>query len=377
MNVYNFKEIEKCYVFGTIRSIDGFIKKVTSNISNFKKEEHPKEIERQRRLVYGDGEMPMYLSDTFSSDGYTSSAFNHSVIIVSGSCGIGSKSKTYYEETFGKLDKVLGDNNCFILFVRGNNDNPSIFNNREIDFEHVKTIPDYSVVLTKTFNCLCIGGSVSMDKEWKLAQEKLGGKKLYWENEAPIYDKEQLKEILDTYDINCVITNTCPSFAYPTPSQYKKNKWLCHDKNVAYNCYKERGIMDEIYKQIMDSDSKLYVWAYGGFGRVNREKVNDIFSISLNDYDYEALHLSMKPLLITDTAEQASLGDMLQVVKTPDYFVGVDYETLGINQTELRESQIFHVNSTEANQVRVSQDLPPNGITLEDIENALIRINHG
>jgi hypothetical protein len=51
MNVYNFKKIEKCYVFGNIdRNMDRFIKTITSNISKFKKEEHPKEIERQERL---------------------------------------------------------------------------------------------------------------------------------------------------------------------------------------------------------------------------------------------------------------------------------------------------------------------------------------
>jgi hypothetical protein len=39
MNVYNFKKIEKCYVFGNIdRNMDRFIKTITSNISKFKKE---------------------------------------------------------------------------------------------------------------------------------------------------------------------------------------------------------------------------------------------------------------------------------------------------------------------------------------------------
>ena len=237
MNVYNFKKIEKCYVFGNIdRNIDRFIKTLTSNISKFEREEHPKEKERQERLKkreaerayvgglgggLGVGIHPQNLQRRVVRNNYADpspfatwdistsykkacgkvldSTYNDSVIIVSGNCGIGNKSKKYYDETFGKLNKILGDNNCFVLFVRGNNDNPSVFNNMEIDFEYIKAIPDYSVVAMKTFNCLCIGGSVSMDKEWKLAQEELYGKKLYWEDEAPKYDEKQLKEILDAY----------------------------------------------------------------------------------------------------------------------------------------------------------------------------------
>ena len=346
MNVYNFKKIEKCYVFGNIdRNMDRFIKTLTSNISKFKKEEHPKEIERQERLkkreaeglAHGglgvglglhnpydahlqqrranrrDGGMrldpsPFATWDVSSSYNKScgkelDSSYNDSVIIVSGNCGIGNKSKKYYEETFGKLDKVLGDNNCFVLFVRGNNDNPSIFNNREIDFEHIKAVPDYSVVSMKTFNCLCIGGSVSMDKEWKLAQEELYGKKLYWEDEAPKYDEKQLKEILEAYNINCIVTSTCPSFAYPGTNAFKKSKWFYRDKKIVSEFSNKGKIMDKIYEQIMDSESKPYMWIYGRFKMSNTSKLNDIVFCSLSSYGMIQVNSQLNAFFGIDTSK--------------------------------------------------------------------------
>lgn len=337
MNVYNFKKIEKCYVFGNIdRNMDRFIKTITSNISKFKKEEHPKEIERQERLKKRQAEAPYVglggihphqvranrlinphdpgptfastwdvgtLSKKMSSSIQLDSTYNDSVIIVSGNCGIGNKSKKYYDETFSKLDKILGDNNCFLLFVRGNNDNPSIFNNREIDFEHVKAIPDYSVVAMKTFNCLCIGGSVSMDKEWKLAQEELYGKKLYWEDEAPIYDEEKLAEILEKFNINCIITSTCPSFAYPGTNAFKKSKWFYRDKKVITEFSNERKTMDKIYEKIMDSESKPYMWFYGRFKMGHTDKLNDIVFNSLSPYNSMQINSQLSMLFGIDTSK--------------------------------------------------------------------------
>lgn len=346
MNVYNFKKIEKCYVFGNIdRNMDRFIKTITSNISKFKREEHPKEIERQERLKKREAERPYVggglgggiaihphepfggqpqrrvnrLRDNHDPSPFATwdigtsfnkacgkvldSTYNDSVIIVSGNCGIGNKSKKYYEETFGKLDKVLGDNNCFLLFVRGNNDSPSIFNNREIDFEHIKAIPDYSVVSMKTFNCLCIGGSVSMDKEWKLAQEELYGKKLYWEDEAPKHDEKELKEILEAYNINCIITSTCPSFAYPGTNAFKKSKWFYRDKKIVSEFSKERKIMDKIYEQIMDSESKPYMWIYGRFKMSHTDKLNDIVFCSLSSYGMIQVNSQLNAFFGIDTSK--------------------------------------------------------------------------
>ena len=174
MNVYNFSKLEKCYVCGNIdRNFDKFIKELTKHLEHYTKEEHPKEIERQERLKKRqanettqlggrmraniDWGTPISSSNRsakkMKSYGGFDGGYSNSVIIVSGNCGIGSKSLKFYQDRFAKLDKILADNNTFLLFIRGNNDDPSMFANKAIDFEHVKTLPDYSVVQVKSFNC--------------------------------------------------------------------------------------------------------------------------------------------------------------------------------------------------------------------------------
>jgi predicted phosphodiesterase len=305
MQVYDLKKLEKCFVCGNIdRNMDRFINMITSNLSNYTKQEHPKEIERQERLkqrtqggigvaMFGnrnahfDAEMRNMNKKMKVRSSWGDSNYNDSVIIVGGNCGIGNKSMKYYQETFEKLDRVLADNNCFIFFVRGNNDNPSMFNENKINFEHVKTLQDYSVIQLKNFNCLCIGGSVSLDKEWKLAQEKDFGKKLFWEGEQPYFDEKTLEEILKKYKIGCVISSTSPSFAFPGTNAFNKTKWFKEDTSIKRACTKERKILDKIYDKIIDADVKPYAWLYGRFKQSNKAKVNDIVFDSLHSFQIE------------------------------------------------------------------------------------------
>lgn len=304
MNIYDFKKLEKCYVCGNIdKNMDRFIQTITSSLSNYEKKEHPKEIERQERvknrannveMVEGprllrrnrveiDWSKPMKKALRFPTD----STYNDSVIIVSGNCGIGSKSMKYYNEVFENLNKVLSANNCFILFLRGNNDDPSFFNELKIDYSNVKAIPDYSIVALKLFNCLCIGGSVSLDKEWKLSQEEQFGKKLYWEGESPFFDEKTLDEILKKYQIGCVITSTSPSFTFPGTNAFNKSKWIKDNASIKATFSSERKILDKIYEKIVDGESKPYVWIYGRFKQANYSKVNDIIFDSLASFQIE------------------------------------------------------------------------------------------
>lgn len=305
MKIYDFKNLEKCFVCGNIdKNMDKFIQLLTSNLSHYEKVEHPKEIERQERLrnrqqtMVGLGgvrplrrsrdenELRTSIKKMFNSQ-FGDNGYNNSVIIVSGNCGIGTKGIKYYEQLFDKLNKALVADNCFVLFVRGNNDDPSIFNECKIDLSNIKTIPDYSVVILKSFNCLCIGGSVSLDKEWKLSQEETFGKKLFWKNEEPYFDEKTLDEILKKYEIGCVITSTSPSFAFPGTNAFNKSKWVKDNKTIKRTFSNERKILDKIYDKIIDCDTKPYVWIYGRFKQHNHTKVNDIVFDSLASFQFE------------------------------------------------------------------------------------------
>ena len=331
MNVYNLKNIENCYVCGNIdRNLDRFINSITSNLSHFKKKEHKKEIERQERLKARANENAMMLRGMNMGRGHRvqamqephpmkkmkssymmglGSCYDNSAIIVSGNCGIGTKSKKYYEELFSGLDKVLAANNCYLFFVRGNNDDPSYFENKVIDFEHVKTLPDYSVVVFKTYNCLCIGGSVSIDKEWKLSQEELFGRKMFWENEAPNFDEEKLTEILKEFRISFVVSSTAPSFVYPGTNAFKRSKWFSNDKTVLKEFTKERKTIDKVYEHIMDSESKPYMWFYGRFKMGHQDKINDILFSSIAPYQMMQVNNLLMAFFSIDPSKELGVND--------------------------------------------------------------------
>ena len=321
MNIYNLAHIEKCYVCGNIdTSLDKFIKMLTSNIPIFEKKEHPKEAERKRRKAsvrmesITDGFLRPIFEERSRNKKKTLS-YDNSLIVVSGNSGIGLKKRAFYEELFSHLEKILAANNCYLFFVRGNNDDPSYFENRLIDFEHIKTIPDYSVIVLKTYNCLCIGGSVSIDKEWKLSQEKTFGKKCFFENESPLLDEAKLDEILDSFKISCVITSTSPSFAPPSTNSFRNSKWFAHNAEMVQEFSKERKVMDAIYAKFVDRDSKPFLWLYGRFKLSQEAKRNDILFSSLSQYQIIFLNETMSTHFGIDTSKK--VGDNDQSFETP------------------------------------------------------------
>lgn len=331
MNVYNLKKIETCYVCGNVdKNISKFIDSVTSKLSNYEKKEHKKEIERQERLkakAAAAENAIQELGGLFHPNPHNrydnalrgikkmkasfdmSYSYDNSVIIVSGNCGIGTKSRKFYEDMFSELDKVLAANNCYILFVRGNNDDPSYFDGKYIDFEHVKTLPDYSVICLRTFNCLCVGGSISIDKEWKMSQEEKFGKKLFWENESPKFDEKLLNEILAEFRISCVVTSTSPTFVFPGTNSYKRSKWFSDDKSILKDFSSERKTIDKVYERIVDSDSKPYVWFYGRFKLAHNDKTNDILFSSLQQYQVVQVNNLIQQFFGIDTTKELGIND--------------------------------------------------------------------
>lgn len=305
MKVYDYKQLNNCVICGSIENgIDTFIENIIKKLPNKKSfiaRVHPKEVERQERLQrkreemsirerldflgrrdtwrnpFEDGPNLMGLKKSSRED-YVS---ENTLLVVCGVCWIGGKDINYYLSKFNELNRILADNNTHILFVRGSQDDPQIFNNELINLSNIKTIPDYSVLMLESFNCLCIGGSISIDREWKKLQEQRIGRKLYWEEENFVYKENEIEEILNKYDIACVITNTCPSFVFPGTNSFNKSSWALKDKKILKDILDERKQMDKVYERIIDKNKKPFVWVYSKYGVDNQNVVNDIVFQSL------------------------------------------------------------------------------------------------
>ena len=51
----------------------------------------------------------------------------NTVVIVAGDCGFGFEKKGYYETVFNRNAKRMNEANNWIVFMRGNHDNPAYF----------------------------------------------------------------------------------------------------------------------------------------------------------------------------------------------------------------------------------------------------------
>ena len=334
MKKYQFKDIENVFVtgdcHGEFKSFFNEIKKMVKINKEDEEETHPMEIERQarkkakeqaamamqaNRLRRAEGlgryarfqrnpfdgpadigtldeamRFEMDISKSFNSSYAPMSMYSNSIIFVAGDCGFGFNKEKYYTDLLEKYNKIMSYNNITIIFVRGNHDDPQYFDGEKINLSNIKAVPDYAIVETKDKNILCVGGAISTDRVWRIEQEKrinrfkpTNTKRLYWNNEAPVLDKEKMDEIFKEYDrIDYVISHTAPSFAIPTEHS-GLSEWESKDKDLRADVRNERLTMDRIFEYLRDNDRKPLYWAYGHFDVSFIEKRSETWFRALQD----------------------------------------------------------------------------------------------
>ena len=264
MKIYDYQKFSNVYLGGSVlnkeESLIPIIYKRLSSSNSIQL--HPKEIERQERLSRRKKSPKGGLGMMRKGDG----TFNDSVIIFSGSTGFGSKSFEHFDEIFKSLNEILEKNNTHIIFIRGNSDDPSYFTEGKINYSNIKAVDDYSLIKFNGFNCLCIGGGVSLDRKWKQTQGGRLKKTLYWDGESTKFNQDELKEILADNKIACVVTHVPPSFVGTDTSTYSDSKWSGSDKEVIDDAINERLTIDKIYSEFVKANVKPYVWMFTGEG---------------------------------------------------------------------------------------------------------------
>lgn len=88
------------------------------------------------------------------------------LIIVAGDCGFGFNKPGYYDTIYQKVSSRLAKANNWIVFIRGNHDNPAYFDGQQVNYERWKAVPDYSVIKACGHTILCVGGAISIDRTW-------------------------------------------------------------------------------------------------------------------------------------------------------------------------------------------------------------------
>ena len=313
MKIYDFSLIKKIYVVGDIQ---GEFSTLMSYLNKGFREKmsdddiHPKELEKRKRdeernrlamerRMHNQGIRvgPMD-SFTLKAD-YTDikakdlSFYSDAIIISAGNNQIGFNSDSYYEKIFGKMNEILAKNNTTILFIRGNNDDPSFFREEKINFSNVKTIPDYSVAKTNYGNILCVGGGLSVDRVWrKKQQDRLSSissnkkKILYWKDEMPIFDGDKMNELSESgIKISGVVSHVAPTFAFPDIAD-SLDDWCSKDADLAHDIENERLVMDKIYDALRSMRNRPSFWFYGHYKVDNAEHRANILFRAMPPLDF-------------------------------------------------------------------------------------------
>ena len=187
--------------------------------------------------------------------------YTNTIFVVMNGFGLGSQPMENFHSLFSSLNKVLDENNSYVCFLRGCGDNPLLFNGKQPFADgRIMAIPDYSLLSIKDFTCLCIGGGSSVDKQWKLSNEKVTGQKEFYEDELPFYDEKMLDEVINGNQIHAVCTYESPTFMLPSISCISKMPWFEGNNELLHKQIQTSGIIDQIYCNLMQKMKMPSTW---------------------------------------------------------------------------------------------------------------------
>lgn len=193
----------------------------------------------------------------------------NAVIIFAGDVGLGFGSDVNMKHRLELINKGLKKLNNVIVFMRGNHDNPDIFNKRwkEFSYSNVKTIKDYTTIQVGDKNILCVGGAISVDR--KVRELNVS----YWKDEKFVFDHKKANKLKD---ITHVITHNTPSFAHPTFMGQIVYSYSKYDNSLLKDINIERNLHTALYEYLtLHKKFTIKEWHYGHFHHEHVEYIHD------------------------------------------------------------------------------------------------------
>ena len=244
-----------------------------------------------KKYVYSEGKQVVVCGDihgafkTLVYKACVQYSMTDTVIIVAGDCGFGFERPNYYTTLYNRLAGRLSKANNWVVFVRGNHDDPSYFNEEKVSYERFRCVPDYSVINVCGRNILCVGGAVSIDRKYRRAANvrlELKEVACYWHDELPVFDLSMIETISGSCSIDTVVTHTAPSFC-PLQDKHGVRPWLLSDPELFGDLDKERGIMDQIYFELIKYNHQLERWYYGHFHESTATHIDNVKMLDIEE----------------------------------------------------------------------------------------------
>ena len=207
--------------------------------------------------------------------------FQDTLLVVAGDCGFGFEKPGYYETIYNRVAGKLRKANNWVVFVRGNHDDPSYFEEEKVSFKRWRCVPDYSILQACSHTILCVGGAVSIDRyERKAVNARLremGQLQVaaWWQDEAPEFNPAFFEVLPEDIRIDTVVTHTAPSFCELQGKTGLKS-WAVMDPALLWDVKKERATLDELFKCLRQHGHPVKQWLYGHFHQFWREQLEGI-----------------------------------------------------------------------------------------------------
>ena len=225
------------------------------------------------------------------------------LLIVAGDCGFGFEKKEYYEQMVRRNTKRMNQANNWIVFVRGNHDNPAYFDGVMFNFKRFIAVPNYTILQACNHTILCVGGAISIDRiyrinEWNKrkyrlhlndSQENNISRNLYWKNEAPIYDSDKMNAIRTSFLIDTVVTHTAPSHC-ELFSKSNLNQWAENDLSLIEDIQFERKTMDMLLHHLKTDNHPINHWYYGHFHQSWHSAIDGILYQMLDIMEFSQIY---------------------------------------------------------------------------------------
>lgn len=252
MAIYNLESIANCYAYGIINSsVTCALNDVAERLGIIEKKSILGKRKRRDRS-HANVHQPLKVGDG-------------AIVIFNGDCGFMERPIEDVIDVLSRYNDTFQKNNVYVFFVRGGGEDPSWFNDGKILLSNIKCVEDYSLIVTKHINILCVGGGVSIDKTWKESKNKIDPSK----DALPSYDENKLSQLTSSHYIHVVITPTQPTFISPYIDSITSSEWLKDKKNLIERIWSSRLVLDRIHSYLVrDCTSLPYTWLYQSNGNI-------------------------------------------------------------------------------------------------------------
>lgn len=235
------------------------------------------------------------------------------VVIVAGDCGFGFHRRGYYDQVYNRVLPKLERANCWVVFVRGNHDNPAYFDGEEINKERWIAVPDYSTVAACGKRILCVGGATSVDRAnredyklkdgWAEFRRKYcqGDKSMlvksglifagdFWPDEEPYFDPDALSEIMsEGIVIDTVVSHIPPSMCEDVTPPTWLSYLVENDPTLPDDMKRDRETMDALLEYLRRHCHPVCNWLYGHYHHSWNAEIDGIHYTMLKTFEMKEL----------------------------------------------------------------------------------------